>query len=102
MLEKYGHAVRGEGCPPLSRMAGGEVAFETGLGGEVRLSAIWIPSNCSSGFSLSPSPNLYFLSGRPIFHRPVNSAASSALQSGEGPGVRFLYEGRDGFLMWLP
>ena len=42
-------------------------------------------SNCPTGFSLSPSPNLYFLSGRPIFHRLTNSAASSPLQNGSNP-----------------
>ena len=38
-------------------------------------SAIWILSSCPSHSSLSPSPNLYFLSGRPIFHMLANSAA---------------------------
>ena len=46
-------------------------------------------SNCSSGFSLKVCPILYFLSGRPIFHRLANSATSSTLHSGEGLGVRF-------------
>ena len=57
-----------------------------GAGGEVRLSAIWIPSNCSSGFSLNPSPNLYFLSGRPIFHRLANNAVLPLSLFGEGVG----------------
>ena len=88
MLEQYGQAVRGAGCPPpiLERGSEGEVSFETGLGDEVGLSNIL--SNCPTSFSLSPSPILYFLSGRPIFHRPANSAVSSPLQNGEGQGVR--------------
>ena len=60
--------------------------FGKGAGGEVRLSAIWIPSNCSSGFSLNPSPNLYFLSGRPIFHRLANNAVLPLSLFGEGVG----------------
>ena len=81
MLEQYGHAVRGAGCPPFSPSR----FSETGLGDEVGLSGIL--SNCPTGFSLSPSPNLCFLSGRPIFHRPANSAVSSPLQNGEGCGT---------------
>ena len=65
----------------------------------VRLSGIL--SNCPAGFSLSPSPNPLILFGRPIFHRPANSAASSLSPFfGEGAGgevafgVRFVW-GRD-------
>ena len=64
-----------------------------------RLSTIL--STCPALSSLSPSPNPYFLSGRPIFHRPANSSASSPLQNGEGPGVRFLSERGPGGEVWL-
>ena len=53
-------------------------------------------SNCSSGFSLKVCPILYFLSGRPIFHRLANSATSSPLHSGEGLGVRLQWRGVGG------
>ena len=45
-----------------------------------------ILSSCPPHSSLSPSPNLYFLSGRPIFHRLANSAVSSPLQNGGAGG----------------
>ena len=59
-------------------------------------------SGCPAGFSLSPSPNLCFPSGRPIFHRLANSAATSPLQNGEGPGVRFLSRGGRGVRLGCP
>ena len=75
---------------PLQNGEGPGVRFHSRAdqGARCRLSNFL--SNCPTGFSLNPSPNLHFLSGRPIFHRPANSAVSSPLQNGEGSGVRFL------------
>ena len=73
--EQYRPALRCAFCPPSPLSLFGEWA-----GGEVGLSGTL--SGCPAGFSLTACPNLYFPSGRPIFHRLANSTCSSSPHSG--------------------